>query len=443
MLANRVRWFLGFVGLLVLVEICHAQTTENKLLGPVEAPPRPEVITTEVAIRLALQRNPELAAIRQRHGIAAAEIVIARTYPFNPAWEGKLFGVSAPDSAGVTNRFPNEHKLLFELEIRGQGRYRRQAAQAALSRTEWEIAFQETALAVRVARTFHAALYRQGKLKLVEDTIRLNEEAAKQVANLVKQEKLRSADAIVIRADINEARGQLSTARAAVATAHHEVRRAIGGTNSNFELQGSLEFPSEKLDPATLMKAAFAKRADLHARQTAIAEAEARVRLETANRFGNPTVGPAYVYDPTRINFIGAHFTMPLPLLNRRHGEIQQRKAEHIRTVLELRQTEESIHHDLQQALARLDDLRAGVTLYQTKILPELRTDLKEMELLFLKADPAVDFFRLIEFRRRALKAHDGYLDALLEFSQAQADLAAAVGDPVLAIAPHSVRKAP
>jgi cobalt-zinc-cadmium efflux system outer membrane protein len=443
MLANRVRWFWGFVGLVLLVEICHAQTTENKLLGPVETPARPEVITPETAIRLALERNPELAAVRQRAGIAAAEIVIARTYPFNPAWEGKVFGVSAPDSAGVTNRVPNEHKLLFELEIRGQGKYRQQVAHAALSRTEWEIAFQETTLAVRVARAFYAALYRQEKLKLVEDTIRLNEEAAKQVASLIKKEKLRSADAIVVRADINESRAQLSAARAALATAHHEIRRAIGGTNSSFELQGSLDFPSEKPDIATMMRVAFAKRADLHARQTAVTEAEARVRLETANRFGNPTVGPAYVYDPTRINFIGAHFTMPLPLLNRRQGEIQQKKAEHLRAVLELRNAEESVHHDLQQALARLDDLRAGVTLYQTKILPELRTDLKEMERLFLKEDPAVEFSKLMEFRHRVLKSQDGYLDALFELSQAQADLAAAVGEPVLAIDRHPVRNIP
>jgi hypothetical protein len=37
-----------------------------------------------------LQNNPELAALRQQHGIAAAGVVIARTYPFNPLWEGKI-----------------------------------------------------------------------------------------------------------------------------------------------------------------------------------------------------------------------------------------------------------------------------------------------------------------------------------------------------------------
>ncbi len=34
----------------------------------------------------ALQQNPLLAAVRQQHGTAAAGIVIAQTYPFNPSY---------------------------------------------------------------------------------------------------------------------------------------------------------------------------------------------------------------------------------------------------------------------------------------------------------------------------------------------------------------------
>ena len=53
--------------------------------------------------------------------------------------------------------------------MRHQGRYRRQAAAAALSRTEWEIAGQELAFAVNAIRGFDGLLYRQGKLEVTED----------------------------------------------------------------------------------------------------------------------------------------------------------------------------------------------------------------------------------------------------------------------------------
>src|SRR5437870_9368245 len=103
----------------------------------------PHVLTREEAVRWALQHNPELATIRQQHGIAAAAVVIAETYPFNPAWEGIIQGNSGPADAGIANRVSQEHRVSIELEIRHQRRYRREGANAALSRTDWEIAFQE------------------------------------------------------------------------------------------------------------------------------------------------------------------------------------------------------------------------------------------------------------------------------------------------------------
>jgi hypothetical protein len=45
-----------------------------------------------------------------------------------------------------------------------------------------------------------------------------------------------------------------------------------------------------------------------------------------------------------------------------------------------------------------------------------------------------VDLSRVLEVRRRLLRARGVYLDALWELSQARADLAAAVGEPGLGL---------
>jgi cobalt-zinc-cadmium efflux system outer membrane protein len=386
-------------------------------------------------VRWALEHNPELATIRQQHGIAAAAVVIARTYPFNPVWEGKIRGVTGPTEAGITNPVSNEHKFLMDVEIRCQGKYRREGAQAALSRTEWEIAFQELTVAVRVVRAFSTVLYRQEKLRLTEETVRLNEQGAGQVGKLVEQGKLRRADWLVTRSEIQDARTLVHTARIALATAVQDLRRALGVVDECYQLQGTLEPPSGSWDPAMLTAAALQQRPDLHARQEAVVEAQARLRLEMANRYGNPNIGSDYEVDATRVHNIGVQITLPLPLFNRRRGEILLRQAEQGRAVLELRQSEILIRQDVQSALSRLDEARAGANAYRTQVLPELRTSLEEIERLYSKGDPGVDVFRLLDFRRKVLKARDGYLDALFEWSQAQADLAAAVGDPALAIA--------
>src|SRR5207245_7881111 len=118
------------------------------LTATARADPVPEVLVREAAVRWSLQNNPEMAALRQQHGVSAAAVVIAETYPFNPIWEAKVRAVNGPESAGITNRVSNKHKLLLDLEVRDQGQYRRRAAGAALMRTDWEIAFQEVGLAM-------------------------------------------------------------------------------------------------------------------------------------------------------------------------------------------------------------------------------------------------------------------------------------------------------
>jgi cobalt-zinc-cadmium efflux system outer membrane protein len=414
-----------------------AQAPAN-MLPPIAPPPAteaaPTMLSLEAAINWALENNPELAALRQQHGIAAAAVVIAQTYPFNPIWEAKVRAANGPESAGITNRVSNEHKVLIDVEVHHQGKYRREGATAALSRTDWEIAFQELALAIRVARAFDGLIYRKEKLRLLEATVRLNEEAADQVQKLAEAGRLRPADLIVARTEVDDARAQLSPGRLALTGARAEFRRSLGLVEEGLEPLGALEDPAAKLDDGRLLRTAFETRADLRARQMAVAEADARLRLTQADRYGNPNIGPAYEYDPTRINLIGVQFTLPLPVFNTHRGEIMQREAELARAGLDLRQTEVQIQQEVHAAQARLQAAQEGLRSYQQQILPNLEKNFKAMDELFRKADPGADLLRLIDIRRKMLKARDGYLDALWENRQAEADLAAAVGDPSLAV---------
>src|SRR5262249_52793424 len=142
------------------------------------------------------------------------------------------------------------------------------------------------------------------------------------------------------RTEVEDARAQLSVARAALASAHQELRRALGVVGEAFELQGTLSIPSQPWDADTLTRTALDRRGDRHARQSAVDEADARLRLARADRRGNPNVGLAYEYDDARANLIGIQFSLPLPVLNKRQGEIMQRQAERDRAASELNQTE-------------------------------------------------------------------------------------------------------
>jgi outer membrane protein TolC len=316
------------------------------------------------------------------------------------------------------------------VEVRGQRQYRRRAAGAALTRTDWEISAQEVALAVRVGRAFDAVVYQQDKLELVNLTLRLNQQGLEQADLLFKNGKIRGIDVIIARTEANDSRAQVDPARVAYTKAWQELLRALGTEEASSKLQGTLESSPSKPDAEQLLAQALARRPDLRARQAALEEAEARVRLAVADRYGNPNIGPAYEYDYARVNLIGAQFSLPFPVFNTHRGEIYQRQAEQARAGLELRQTEVTIHRDVAAALARLDAALHWVETYRKEILPQLQKGLDDAQKLFAAGDPGVDVLRVLDVRRKLLKARDVYLDALWEVRQAESDLTGAVGDP-------------
>jgi cobalt-zinc-cadmium efflux system outer membrane protein len=407
--------------------------------SPVRADPpaaeaAPPALTLDAAVAWALQNHPELAAVRQQHGIAAAAVVIARTYPFNPVWTNKLFAVNGPVSSGITNRVAMEQRVELELELCHQRRHRQDAAGAALTRTEWEIAGAEVTLGVRVLRAFNGLLYARGRMELGEENVRLAQQVFTQVRTLVERGGGRPEDLIVARSEVVSAEAALGSLRSALQRAEQDLRLALGAPDAPCTVAGTLELPRPADNAEALLATALARRPDLLARQAAVHEADARLRLAVADRFGNPKLGPDYEYNETRDNFIGAELVVPLPVLNKHKGEILQRRAEHQRAVLDLQSTEVAVRQAVAGALNRLSQAYAWADAYRKEVLPTQEGLVKEMEALFTQG--RVDLLKVIDLRRKVLQARSGYLDALLEVRQADADLAAAVGDPTLAIPP-------
>jgi len=394
----------------------------------------PQLLSIDEAVRFALEHNPQLAGLRQQHGIAAAAVVIARTYPFNPVYQGGVTSASNSDPAQVTNATPQSHQLSLEVQLFHQQSFRRSAACAALSRTDWEIAGQELSFAVNAVRGFDGLLYRQGKLEVTEEYLRLNQRSVEQARKLVERGTLGAADLIVAQAEVNDVRAQVELNRAALIGALRDYYRALGLEEGSLGATGTMDRPPPPTETDQLLAAAFAARPDRFARLAAVQEADANVGLQEADRFGNPQIGPVYEVNESRTRFLGAKIQVPLPLFNRKKGEIQQAKAQRSQAATSVRQVEVEIRQDVCLAAARVAQSRRWVESYRDEILPALEKSQQNIDELFQQGQAGVDVLRVLDVRRKLLKAQDGYLDALFAYTQALADLAQAVGDPGLAL---------
>jgi outer membrane protein TolC len=385
------------------------------------------------AVRFSLENNPSLAAIRQQRGFARGAVVIGKTYPYNPFLQTYVTGDFGPASAGITNHVFNEAITRTDVEIRGQGKYRRAAADAVMTRTEWEIATQEVVVSVAAARAFNAVVYRQRKLAVLQDTIQFNDRVFEQVKKLADLGRLRSTDLILARTELDTARAALGQGKTALALARADLRRQFGTLDDSFEVKGELDAPVPAADFEEYARAAR-ERPDVQVRRAMATEAQARLQLQVADRYGNPSVGTFYELNETNVVFVGAALGTPLPIFNLRRGEIMQAQATAARARAEVRQFEIQAGQDVQAALARLTEARKWVQSYTDGVLPNLRQAVKDTNALFEQNDPGADVLKLLGVQRNYLRAFDTYLDALFEVSQARADLAAAVGDPTLAL---------
>jgi outer membrane protein, heavy metal efflux system len=401
-----------------------------------DPPSAPQVMTLPTAVATALEHNPQLAVVRQQRGLAAGGVVIARVYPYNPTLESTVLAANGPPAAGVTNHVFNETILSLQMELRGQRRHRQAAAGAAVTRTEWEIAAQELAMSVNVIRAYNTALYRQQKLQVIEETIRLNEQIVERGKRLVEFAQARPADLILANSELNTARAQRGQGRAALAVALSDLRQLLGTLDDSFTVTGELDPPLAVANQDVLTTSALAVRPEIHARNAAVMEAEAQLRLQCADRYGNPTIGSRAEYNESRAYFVGALVNVPIPVLNKHQGEIHQRQSELARAQAELRQSEVQISQAVQAALIRLSESRKWADQYPAAVLPNLTKARQDMERLFAQNEQGVDVLRVIGVQSNLLRAMDAYLDARYEVSQALADLAAAVGDPAMISAP-------
>lgn len=393
---------------------------------------KPQVLTLQYALQFALENNPSLATQRRQRGIASARLIIAETYPFNPVLEMRTQYASGPEVAGVTNKVPVESLLLWEVEVRGQRQFRKEGAAAALSRTEWEIAYQEQTLAVQVIRTYGQLLYRREKLRLLEETLKINEGLADDVRKLVDLAKLRTPELIPIQTEVSVTLDLVSAGRESLAAARQEFIRGLGAVEAQFDLEGMLEPPPWVWNNAEMEQLALARRADLRAQQMAVTEASANMQLTAANRYGNPILGPVYGFDPSKIRTIGVQANIPLPSFNIHRGEMFQSEAEYVQAVTLLRQRETNVRQDVASALARLAAAESRAEIIRRKALPDVERAGEDMRKLFEAGEPGVDIIKVIDTRRKILSMRDSYLDALWSVRQARADLLAATGEPAL-----------
>lgn len=384
------------------------------------------------ALQQALTANPQLQARRQALGAAQGRVTQADLlFQQNPRlsvdadYRHRRFALPTGKSGADA-----EVRLLQEIEIAGQRGHRQEAATKNLAQAEWAISDVERLLRLDVTQVFTALLAAQDQLAAHRQLLTTQEELLQAAQERFGREDIAVLELDTLRLDRDRTQKTLLVAEQERLLLEQRLRSLLG-LDARRAVVASGRLP-EMVPPATartltatremLTDCALSIRPDLKAAQLVLESREAELHLAQARRIPNIFVGPLYRFD-NEDQVIGGSINIPLPPFNRNPEEIATALANRDVAHTELQARRLAIAQEVASAYARVEVAVARLASYE----PTYIDNLVRSAALTRKAYETgeLSIFEFSVARDRVAQAHLLYLEALLAYVQARAELAA------------------
>lgn len=327
-------------------------------------------VTLDEAIRMALQHNHALQALRSTIQQSEAEEITANLRP-NPVLgvDTQYLPIFQPDK--FSGDYLNEQAefdagigYLFE---RGKKRqHRLQAARDVTTVTRSQVADGERQLTYNVGQQFVDVLLAQSTIDLaVQDldsfqkTVNISEER-------YRVGDMSEGDFLKIKLQLLQFQTDLSAAKLAKIQALAALRQLLGfeSVPDDYDVQGDLEYQPVHADINALKSMAALNRPDLRAAQQGVTAAESQLALQKAE--GKMDVTGTFNYTHTSGTSSAAlYYSMPLPIFNRNQGEIARANYAVTQAREQASETAQQVSTDVIQAYENLHTNDQIVQLYQ------------------------------------------------------------------------------
>jgi outer membrane protein, heavy metal efflux system len=390
-------------------------------------------LTLDQALREAFVHSPLLAVERPEVDIAAGTLRQARLYPVNPELELEGSAGRAKARGGEDERRGIDGKsigLSQVVSLRGQRGLRIQAAEAGVDRATAAVQEAEREVTGELLQTFGDILVAQARVALARDVVALTTTVRETARKLYETDVVPQLD--VFRADVELSRAQnrLVAAEQTLATAQRELALLLGRPPMPLvRAEGPLTLPLPVGEITVLQQRALAQRPDLIMAQAALRAAEAELALVRREQFfPEVKVGLRYEeareFDSTNRSGVLA-LSVPLPLLNRRQGEIDRTMAELRKQEATVQLIQRRIEKEVTSASQQMRTSRQITDAYTSRILPEQNRNFE-----LLREGYNLGQLRLTDVlvgQRELIEAREVYLDAVATLNTAAAALYRAI----------------
>lgn len=394
-----------------------------------ETDPAGRPLTLDAALQLATMRNPALIAKRKELGIAEGELRQAAIYfQNNPEVSVGVDRLRVPSPAGSERFTEFDIELSQEIEIFGQPRARRKAADAAREAVIADIAATVWEVLTGVRSKFYAAQIALRRVRLAEEQFQFGNAVLELSKRQLDAGDIAPTEYRQLQIQMADLRTKHLSARAELASAQDILRLSLGyGSTQSIDLVDELHTPTG----LPFSTGAFVRVVlDVHPRlRHAGLITEQREREFTlVKKEGKPNVtGSVFAgreEDDDRTYGVG--LGIPLPLFNRNQGSRAAAKAAIDVAKAEMTYFENALRTQAQTAFTRLAISREAASYYYEEVLPAIQTNLEQLENAFRQGE--IGMLELRINQRDLLDAQTAALDTLAEYYEQRAQVEGMMG---------------
>ena len=431
-----MKGILSVAALLVLPPLAAAQqnpaTTAAAAGSQAAAAPIPSMrVTLDDAVRLALQHNHALQAMRSTILQSQAEEITANLRP-NPALGIDTQYVPIFQPSKFSGDYLNEDQefdaglsYLFERGKKRQHRLR--AAKDLTAVAQSQVSDSERQLVFNVGQQFVDVLLAESTLEFArldlnsfENTVEISNERHR-VGDMSEGDLLKiKLQLLLFQTDVSAA--QLAKVQALAA-----LRQLLGfeSVPDGYDVQGTLEYQSVHGDLPSLKSLAALNRPDLRAAQQAVTAAESQLALQKAN--GKMDITGTFNYTHSSgTNSAAFYYNQPLPIFNRNQGEIARAGYAVTQAQEQAAETAQQVSTDVLTAYENLHTNDQIIQLYQGGYLEEAKQSRDISEYAYRKG--AASLLDYLDSERTYRANQLAYRQALANYMLAVEQMREAVG---------------
>jgi cobalt-zinc-cadmium efflux system outer membrane protein len=387
------------------------------------------VLTLSRALELALMHSPELAA--SSHGVLAAEGAVRQAGALpNPGFEleaGEFGGSGARkgyDAAETSAR------LSQSLELGGKRGKRQRVAQSEARLAGWEYEAKRLDVLTLTKKAFVDVLLAQGQLVLAESLLVVAEDVRKAAAERVNAGKVSFLEETKAGVEVATARITRDRAGRELDTARKRLAASWGGTTPVFkEAVGDL-YAVRDVPPPEKFAALLDDTPEVARWNDEVALSKASLALARAERIPDIDVSigiSRFEEDGTQAGTVG--LSLPLPLFDRNTGGILAANHQAIRAEYEQRAARLRAATDLVEAHSRLESARAEALTIKAELLPGAQQAFDAAQAGYREGK--FGHLEVLDTQRTLSEAKGRYLDVLVAYHKAVADVERLTGTPL------------